>query len=368
MFPFRRHSRYRCLEKTAGNIIKSLCRAGRGFECVFLGVDRERFLILVVTLAFLCCFGLARGSRLSDGPMTPGKLATMIVSPVRAPAIPISIMQSLTKFCIVSIKIQVGAPKAILSTLIVFPEKRGRKLHNEAADCSAPMRNNRKKGLVLLLPGYGMSKSFLLPYADRLAQAGLVVAMIDLRAQGASTGEHIGYGKREAMDLTQLVQVLRNRLRPTSIGIFGISYGAAVALDAAALMPRIKAVVAVAPYARVEPAIRAFIKLKVPREAADISSATLKHALVMAGQVVGYKLSRSDPLRWVSKIKAHVLYIAGGKDGIVPLSGIKALSKRTAQSRLVVLPSQNHVLLATDTKALKRYSMAWFRRFLSSEG
>lgn len=166
------------------------------------------------------------------------------------------------------------------------------------------------------------------------------------------------------MDLTQFVKVLRKRLQPSAIGIFGISYGAAVALDAAALMPRVRAVVAVAPYAQVDPAIQAFIKLKAPREAADTSSSTMKRALEIAGKTVGYKLSCSDPIRWVSKIKAHVLYIAGGKDGIAPLSSIKTLKKRTVKSQLVVLPNQNHVLLASDTKELKSYSMAWFQRFL----
>ncbi len=191
--------------------------------------------------------------------------------------------------------------------------------------------------------------------------------MVDLRGQGASSGKHIGYGKREATDLTQLVKGLRSDgLRPKSIGIFGISYGAAVALDAAALMPQVKAVVAVAPYAHAESAIQAFIKLRAPGKAADIPGATMKRALTLAGKIVGYNLSLSDPLKWVAKIKAHVLYIAGGKDGIAPLSGIKALSGRTAQSRLVVLPGLNHVLLATDTKALEQYSVAWFQRFLDS--
>ena len=101
--------------------------------------------------------------------------------------------------------------------------------------------------VVVLLHGYPADKRDMLRLAAALHDR-FALLLVDQRHFGRSEGRVTTLGQRERRDLRRVVDWLAAR-GPEPVGVFGLSMGGAVALMAAAEDPRIRAVVAVAPYA-----------------------------------------------------------------------------------------------------------------------
>jgi pimeloyl-ACP methyl ester carboxylesterase len=100
---------------------------------------------------------------------------------------------------------------------------------------------------LILLHGYPAEKADLLPLASALAPQ-FAILLVDQRYFGSSEGRATTLGFRERDDLKRMVDFLESR-GATSVGVFGFSLGGAVAMLTAAEDPRIKAIVAYAPFA-----------------------------------------------------------------------------------------------------------------------
>jgi len=100
---------------------------------------------------------------------------------------------------------------------------------------------------VILLHGYPAEKADLLPIASGLAPQ-FATLLVDQRYFGDSGGRATTLGFREREDLKRMLDFLDSRGAP-AVGVFGFSLGGAVALLTAAEDPRIRAIVAYAPFA-----------------------------------------------------------------------------------------------------------------------
>lgn len=82
--------------------------------------------------------------------------------------------------------------------------------------------------------------------APRYAAAGYLVIAYAERGIGGSTGDLDFAGSRDTADLSRVIDwgVEAARADPAHVGVYGVSYGASVGLQAAAVDPRIKAVAA----------------------------------------------------------------------------------------------------------------------------
>lgn len=79
---------------------------------------------------------------------------------------------------------------------------------------------------------------------------GFDVFTFDQRAHGESGGEHVGLGTLERRDVAAAVRVVEQHgVPPGHIGLFGQSFGAATALNSAASLPDVAAVVSDSAYA-----------------------------------------------------------------------------------------------------------------------
>lgn len=114
-----------------------------------------------------------------------------------------------------SIRVPVGPPAAVLAVVEVYRQTSTRCFTRTGG---APRVTDQwskvasgSRGAILLLPGYGLPKTTLVPYEAALANQDYRSVLVDLRAHGKTTGSHVGYGKQEAQDLVQLVRVLRER-------------------------------------------------------------------------------------------------------------------------------------------------------------
>ena len=97
---------------------------------------------------------------------------------------------------------------------------------------------------ILLLHGYGHSKTQLLPQAKFLHAAGFSLFLFDFRGSGESGGEFITFGEEEKFDLTGAVRYLHSRqdVDHRRLGIFGFSMGGSVALLTSAGLPEVRAI------------------------------------------------------------------------------------------------------------------------------
>src|SRR5262249_53920351 len=99
---------------------------------------------------------------------------------------------------------------------------------------------------LILLHGYPAEKADLLPLASALAPT-FALLLVDQRYFGASEGHFTTLGFRERGDLKRMIDFLDSR-GASSVGVFGFSLGGAVATLTAAEDPRIRAIVAYAPF------------------------------------------------------------------------------------------------------------------------
>lgn len=96
---------------------------------------------------------------------------------------------------------------------------------------------------VLLFHGVADNRAGTLGYALFLLRAGYGVVMMDSRAHGSSEGAMTTYGWLERNDTHAVVDALMARESPAHLFALGVSMGAAIALQSAAVEPRLEAVV-----------------------------------------------------------------------------------------------------------------------------
>jgi dipeptidyl aminopeptidase/acylaminoacyl peptidase len=102
---------------------------------------------------------------------------------------------------------------------------------------------------ILLFHGIADNRTGVLGPATFLLQHGYSVVMMDLRAQGESGGAMATYGWKERYDTVAITNALYSTETIRHLGALGVSLGAAIALQSAAVEPRIEAVVAEDPFA-----------------------------------------------------------------------------------------------------------------------
>jgi pimeloyl-ACP methyl ester carboxylesterase len=120
-------------------------------------------------------------------------------------------------------------------------------LTDDGLRLAAWLRRGSGEAGVVLLHGYPADKADMLPMAAALAPR-FTTLLLDQRYFGASEGRVTTLGHRERRDLSRAIDLLEAR-GVRRIGVFGFSYGGAVARLGAADDARIQAVAAYAPFA-----------------------------------------------------------------------------------------------------------------------
>jgi pimeloyl-ACP methyl ester carboxylesterase len=280
----------------------------------------------------------------------------------------------------VSLEIPVGPPEATISVLEVPPAEYHRKFVermqlkpggggsftlNVETNALATFTQLPAPATIVALHGYGMMKEGMAPWAFQLAQAGYRVVAIDLRGHGHSTGRTIGFGKFETVDLSQVLDALQSRgLCDERVGVLGVSYGATLALHWAAREPRIRVVVAIAPYDDAELAFERFAKMaNLPFPRGFIRRAA--HAAAARLDLDWRDWSGGASIR---KMNQPVLLITGGKDPICPpedLERLKAAALGRAQT--LVLPEANHYVIGASLDSLAEPIHSWLKQHLRAD-
>jgi uncharacterized protein len=103
--------------------------------------------------------------------------------------------------------------------------------------------------VAILLHGQGDNRAGMLGNADLLLRRGYSVLLPDARAQGESGGTIATYGVKEADDFRRWYEWVERNLAPRCIDALGDSMGAAIALEAVAVEPKLCAAVAESSFA-----------------------------------------------------------------------------------------------------------------------
>ncbi len=96
---------------------------------------------------------------------------------------------------------------------------------------------------VLLFHGVSDNRTGVLGYAEFLLRHGYSAVMMDSRAHGESGGDMATYGWKERYDTSAIADALYRSENVHHLYALGVSMGAAIALQSAAVEPRIEAVV-----------------------------------------------------------------------------------------------------------------------------
>ena len=108
---------------------------------------------------------------------------------------------------------------------------------------------NSNGSWVLAFHGVADNRVGVIQQVELLLRAGYNVVMMDARAHGESGGAMATYGWLERYDTRAIIDALEATEHPAHLFALGESMGAGIALQSAAIEPRIEAVVAEAPFA-----------------------------------------------------------------------------------------------------------------------
>jgi dipeptidyl aminopeptidase/acylaminoacyl peptidase len=176
-------------------------------------------------------------------------------------------------------------------------------------------------------------------------QAGFHVLVFDLRAHGRSQGERVGAGLRERRDGRAAVDYLNSRvgLEPESIGLHGTSYGAAVALLAAAELDGLGAVLADSAYATLLGLIGDELARRTPLPG-GIGAALTPGIRFLARFIHGLDLTAASPVNAIRRIApTPVLLVHGGADEVIPIRHAERLLEQGGpNTRLWILEGYGH--------------------------
>ena len=196
-------------------------------------------------------------------------------------------------------------------------------------------------GTVVLLHGLLMSKAQNLELGEEFARAGFDVVLIDFRAHGRSTGEYVTWSAKEADDVKTVVdELLDNRFIHQPIFAWGISMGAATAINYASIDPRCRGVIAVAPFKDAKVITRGLLWYLFPGD--------YEKAWLAAGQIAQFNPAETSPMESAKQLHCHLVIVHGMLDAIVPYSHGQAIYNTANEPKeLKLVPVAAHLSVIT---------------------
>src|SRR6266404_7654435 len=164
-------------------------------------------------------------------------------------------------------------------------------------------------GAILLLHSVRSNKRAMLPRAQFLSALGFSVFLVDLQAHGASEGERISFGYREAADVHASVEKLRELAPGERIGVLGVSLGAA-SLLLSDVQPLLAAVVLESLYPTIEEALENRLHIYFGAVGSWLSPLLL----AQLSPRLGVTPAQLHPIERVPLLRCPVLVVHGTED------------------------------------------------------
>ncbi|MBE7502281.1 MAG: alpha/beta fold hydrolase [Verrucomicrobiales bacterium] len=220
------------------------------------------------------------------------------------------------------------------------------------------------RGTVFLLHGHGVDSFSLWPWAVVLAEAGYQAVLVDLRGHGDSTGKRVYFGAVEGDDLRQVLDDLmaQGKVRGP-VAAMGESLGGVMALRWGAVDPRVKAVVALAPYAELGTAILAIrdeYARWLPRRLVQAAARRLPGELAVPPASL-------DTEPFVTRSITPTLLVAAGHDPIAPPLTVGRLARLCAGPvKYLAVMAARHETLPYHLDELREPVLGWLEAYASA--
>ncbi len=172
---------------------------------------------------------------------------------------------------------------------------------------------------ILLFHGVSDNRTGVLGYSEFLLRHGYNVVMMDARAHGESGGDVATYGWKERYDTVAITNALYSTENVQHLGALGVSMGAAIALQSAAVEPRIEGVVAEDPFADLREVSYDYSGLHFsPLLGKTLFRPATIFAIDQMGEAGGFRPDDVSPERAVAARSFPILLICGTRDRTIP--------------------------------------------------
>jgi hypothetical protein len=172
---------------------------------------------------------------------------------------------------------------------------------------------------VLLMHGVSDNRTGVLGPAEFLLRHGFSVVMMDSRAHGVSGGTMATYGWKERYDTVAINNALYSTEKVRHLYALGVSMGASIALQSAAIDPRIERVVAEDPFANLREVSYDYAGMELsPLLGKTIFRPVTIIALHQAEKEGGFKADDVSPEKAVAERPFPILLICGTRDHRIP--------------------------------------------------
>ncbi len=170
------------------------------------------------------------------------------------------------------------------------------------------------------------------------------ILIYDQRSSGESGGKYPSFGYYEKQDLKKVIEFIKKKFPNTKmLGLFGESFGGALALQYSALEPNLDFVISVCPFTSLRGLISYhLISFKIPK---------LFHFLILpfvnlyTSLVGNFSIYKVNPYEDALISKSPMLLIHGGKDILVPLymlENLYVMRQHLAPTQLFIFTSGKH--------------------------
>jgi uncharacterized protein len=182
-------------------------------------------------------------------------------------------------------------------------------------NCWFVRQKKKARGTIIYLHGVGDCKIAGVPFAQSLFDKGFNIFLYDSRQHGESEGYYCTYGYYEKRDVAAVISYLQSRrgIKIGKIGVFGTSMGGAVAIQAAAIDPRIACVISEGSYTALRVVFVDYQKriIKLPWH-------FLRNvALVQSQKLANFKARLVAPIEDIKNVHVPILIVHGKNDSFI---------------------------------------------------
>jgi alpha-beta hydrolase superfamily lysophospholipase len=177
------------------------------------------------------------------------------------------------------------------------------------------------RGSLIFCHGHGQNRGQVLGCLRTLHDLGFHVLAFDFRGHGDSPGHTETFGQREVNDLIAADAYMRRRFPEHPIFLMGVSYGAAVALQALPSLPHVQAVWSESSFSRFHSVVeRNFSWLP-----AVLRQPVVRTYRLMAWVDCGFWENDITPIRSIENVRVPICFCHGTDDELVPFADGKSL-------------------------------------------
>jgi alpha-beta hydrolase superfamily lysophospholipase len=216
----------------------------------------------------------------------------------------------------------------------------------------------RPQAAVLVLHGVSDSKASQVETLRFLARRGTLAMAPDFRAHGDSGGKFATYGHLEKNDITLLRRAIENEFPGIQVGLWGTSYGGAVALQSMAVDAQFDFAIVESTFADLREIARRQVTMRTTLPVSGLGPYFVNEA----GKLASFDPAEISPERAIGNITAPVLHLHGEADALIPIDQGRRIAENSKgpNYRFVPIRRGTHYHLRSGDPALYDREIAAF--------